>query len=67
MLNFYKIKISEMDYVIELLEENKKYLERHIRDNNLMQKNMKKASEELSHVSQLKRAIKILKLKTRKQ
>ena len=57
MLNFYKIKISEMDYVIELLEENKKYLERHIRDNNLMQKNMKKASEELSHVSQLKRAI----------
>ncbi|MCL1650592.1 hypothetical protein M2T70_16645 [Elizabethkingia anophelis] len=56
-----------MDYVIELLEENRKYLERHIRDNNLMQKDMKKATEELSQVSQLKRAIKILKLKNRKQ
>lgn len=56
-----------MDYVIKLLEGNKKQLERHIRDNNLMQKNMKKAAEELSHISQLKRAIKILKQKNRKQ
>lgn len=56
-----------MDYVIELLEENKKYLERHIRDNKLMQTNMQKATEELSQISQLKRAIKILKLKNRKQ
>lgn len=56
-----------MDYVIKLLEENQRYLERHIRDNNLMQKNMKKAAEELSHISQLKRAIKILKQKNRKQ
>ena len=56
-----------MDYVIKLLEENQRYSERHIRDNNLMQKNMKKAAEELSHISQLKRAIKILKQKNRKQ
>lgn len=56
-----------MDFVIELLEENKKYLERNIRDNNLMQNNMKKATEQLGQVSQLKRAIKILKLKSRKQ
>ncbi|WP_158500335.1 hypothetical protein [Sphingobacterium sp. ML3W] len=56
-----------MDYVIELLEKNKKYLERNIRDNKLMQTNMKKATEELGQVSQLKRAIKILKLKNKKQ
>lgn len=56
-----------MDYVIKLLEDNQKYLERHIRDNNLMQNNMKKATEQLSQVGQLKRAIKILKLKNRKQ
>ncbi|MGO1723017.1 hypothetical protein FM107_11070 [Sphingobacterium sp. JB170] len=56
-----------MEYVIELLEENKKYLERNIRDNNLMQSNMKKATEQLSQVSQLKRAIKILKLKNNKR
>lgn len=56
-----------MDYVIELLEENKKYLERNIRDNNLMQTNMRKATAELSQISQLKRAIKILKLKNNKR
>lgn len=56
-----------MDDVIKLLEENQRYLERHIRDSNLMQNNMKKATEELSHVSQLKRAIKILKLKNNKR
>lgn len=56
-----------MDYVIELLEENKKYLERNIRDNNLMQINMKKATEQLGQISQLKRAVKILKLKNNKR
>lgn len=56
-----------MDYVIELLAENKKYLERHIRDSKLMHVNMQKATVELNRVSQLKRAIKILKLKNKKK
>lgn len=56
-----------MDYVIELLEENKKHLERHIRDSKLMHTNMRKATEEMAYIKQLKRAIKILKLKNQKQ
>ncbi len=55
-----------MDYVIELLEVNKKNLERHIRDVDLMRTNMKKAAEELRRISQLKRAIKVLKQKNNK-
>ncbi|WP_400261284.1 hypothetical protein ACFX5U_15320 [Sphingobacterium sp. SG20118] len=55
-----------MDYVIELLEVKRNYLERDIRDNNLMQMNMKKATEQLHQVGQLKRAIKILKQKIKK-
>lgn len=55
-----------MDYVIELLEENKKHLERHIRDDKLLHVNMRKATQEMAHINQLKRAIKILKLKTKK-
>jgi hypothetical protein len=56
-----------MEYVIELLEENKKYLERNVIKTNLMQINMQKATRDLKKVSELKRAIKILKLKNRKQ
>ena len=56
-----------MNYVIELLEENRKYLERHVRDENLMQINMQQATAKLYQVNQLKKAIKILKLKNRKQ
>ncbi len=56
-----------MEYVIELLEENKKYLERNVVKTNLMQVNMQKATKDLKKVSELKRAIKILKLKNRKQ
>lgn len=55
-----------MDYVIELLELNRKNLSRHIQDTNLMHANMKKATAEMAQISQLKRAIKILKLKNTK-
>ena len=51
----------------ELLEENKKYLERNVTKKNLMQVNMQKATRDLKKVSELKKAIKILKLKNRKQ
>ncbi|MBF8150853.1 hypothetical protein ITJ86_13150 [Winogradskyella sp. F6397] len=56
-----------MNFVIELLEENKKYLERNVIKKNLMQVNMQKATRDLKKVSELKKAIKILKLKNRKQ
>ena len=56
-----------MEYVIELLEENKKYLERNVVKTNLMKVNMPKATRDLKKVSELKRAIKILKLKNRRQ
>lgn len=56
-----------MEYVIELLEDNKRYLERYIRDNNIMQKDMKQAAQQMGQINQLKRAIKILKLKTSKR
>lgn len=55
-----------MQYVIQLLETEKKNIERNIRDNNLMQNSMKKAGQELSKITELKKAIKILKLKDRK-
>ncbi len=56
-----------MEYVIELLEENKKYLERNVIKTNLMQVDMQKATRDLKKVSELKRAIKILKSKDRKR
>lgn len=55
-----------MEYVIALLEEKKNYLERDIRDKNLMQLNMNKATDHMHQVGQIKRAIKILKLKIKK-
>jgi hypothetical protein len=55
-----------MDYVIDMLEENKKYLERHIKKVGLMQTDMRKATKELHRVTELKKAIKILKQKQRK-
>lgn len=56
-----------MDYAIELLEESKKHIEKHIRSHNLMQTDMKLATEKLGQVNQLRRAIKILKLKNDKR
>lgn len=54
-----------MDFVIDLLEENKNYLERQIRDEDLMRKNLRMATASMQQISQLKRAIKILKQKNR--
>jgi len=56
-----------MKFVIELLEENKKHIERNIRNNNMMHNDMRKATAQLAQVNQLKRAIKILKLKNNKR
>lgn len=55
-----------MQYVIQLLEAEQKSIDRDIRDNKLMQTNMKKATLQLSRLSELKKAIKILKLKEKK-
>lgn len=52
-----------MEYVIILLEENRKRLERHVRDTNLMKADIQLATKEMQQIGQLKRAIKILKQK----
>ncbi len=56
-----------MDFVIALLEEHQGDLEREIRDGNLMKRNLKMATANLQQIGQLKRAIKILKQKNKKQ
>nr|WP_315028580.1 hypothetical protein [uncultured Chryseobacterium sp.] len=56
-----------MEYVIELLEKNRKFLERNIRQTNLMKTDTNTAILELNKVGELRKAIKILKLKNRKQ
>ena len=55
-----------MEYVIELLEAEKRQIGRKIKDSGLMKKDMKKAVVELSKVTEIKKALKILKLKTNK-
>ena len=55
-----------MEYVIELLEAEKRQIDRKIKDSGLMKKDMKKAMVELSKVTEIKKALKILKLKTNK-
>ena len=57
---------SDMEYVIELLEAEKRQIGRKIKDSGLMKKDMKKAVVELSKVTEIKKALKILKLKTNK-
>lgn len=54
-----------MDFAIELLQTSRKRIEKDIKSNSLMQKNMNEATRELSKLSELKRAIKILKTKNR--
>jgi len=54
-----------MEYVIILLEENRKRLERHVRDANLMKADIQLATKEMQQIGQLKRAIKILKQKAK--
>lgn len=54
-----------MDYAIQLLEKEKKMLESIIREQNLMQKNMKQAACYMKNISELKQAVKVLKTKSR--
>ncbi|MEH6307196.1 hypothetical protein RYH73_16230 [Olivibacter sp. CPCC 100613] len=54
-----------MDYVIQLLEREKKELEVDIRQGDLMHKNMKQATQYFKNISELKRAIKVLRAKAR--
>jgi len=56
-----------MQYAIETLEKEKKSIERNIRNNNLMQADIRKATQELSKITELKKAIKILKIKDKKR
>lgn len=55
-----------MEFAINLLEEHKKAIDKSIKSTNLMQKDISKASQELSKISQLKKAIKVLKLRSKK-
>jgi len=55
-----------MEYIIELLEEHKKRLERNMRDQTMVRRDMKQATVEMGYINQLKRALKILKLKNNK-
>lgn len=55
-----------MEYVIEMLETKKKKLRREIINQNLMQKNIRKGTSELSKITEITKAIKILKSKKNK-
>ncbi|WP_164914208.1 hypothetical protein [Aquimarina sediminis] len=55
-----------MKYVIELLEAQKKIIDYKVRDQKLMRRDMKMAVAELSKITEIKKAIKILKSKTNK-
>ncbi|WP_158237336.1 hypothetical protein [Aquimarina sp. MAR_2010_214] len=52
-----------MDYAIELLEIKKWQLNREIMNKNLLQKDIRKGISELSKVTEITKAIKILKSK----
>lgn len=55
-----------MEYAIEVLKQHQKTIERMVRNDNLMLVDMSQATKELHKMTQLKRAIKILKLKNKK-
>ena len=55
-----------MQFAIQTLEKERKMIERNIRKNNLMNKDRKLATLELSKITELKKAIQILKIKNRK-
>ncbi|MCL7986643.1 hypothetical protein M8998_01690 [Sphingobacterium sp. lm-10] len=54
-----------MEYVIQLLEREKKVLETSIRDQDMLRKDMRKATLHLKNINELKRALKVLKTKVR--
>lgn len=55
-----------MDFAISLLNEHKKAIDRNIKSTDLMQKDMTIATSELAKVSEIKKAIKVLKSKNRR-
>lgn len=55
-----------MEFTINLLQDHKKSIDKKVKSSNLMQKDMTQASKELAKVSELKKAIKILKLNKKK-
>lgn len=56
-----------MDYAIKILEKEKKIIEQQIRQEDLMHQNMKQATQYLKNISEIKRAIKLLKVKAKVQ
>ena len=52
-----------MEYVIELLEIRKKQLNREVIRKNLLRKDIRQGISELSKITEISRAIKILKAK----
>ncbi|WP_438425698.1 hypothetical protein [Aquimarina macrocephali] len=52
-----------MDYVIELLEMKKRQLNREVMNQNLLQKDIRKGISELSKITEITKAIKVLKTK----
>ena len=55
-----------MEYPLQLLEREKRRLEKYIKREDLMSKDRQKASRELEKVSQLKKALKFIKEKQSK-
>lgn len=54
-----------MDYVMLLLEREKKNLEKHMHTEDLMHRNRQQANLQLKYIHEIKRALKVLKAKTR--
>lgn len=50
-----------MEYAINLLEKERRKIDQSVKKNDLMKKDMEKATKELSKITELKNAIKILK------
>jgi len=55
-----------MEFTINLLQEHKRIIDRNIKSTDLMQKDISLATKELAKVSELKKAIKVLKLNTKR-
>lgn len=55
-----------MEYAIELLEKDRRNLERRIKNSELMKHDIQKASIDLQKLSDLKKAIKLLSVRSRK-
>lgn len=53
-----------MDFVIKLLEKEKKIIAQQIHEEDLMHKNMKEATLQLKRITEIKKAIKVLKAKS---